>query len=83
MDNTAIIDFSPPEEHNRISIPGSLNIPLERLRYETLPFERDAKIVLYSKTSAGAYNAYRYLTSQGYNNLYVLEGGLILWQKTH
>jgi rhodanese-related sulfurtransferase len=72
---------SPLSEHTFHSIPGSLNIPLENLRLEDLPFEKDANVVLYSNTSSGAYKAYRYLMSRGYTNLRVLEGGYIYWER--
>ena len=75
-----IIDVSPLSEHTLYSIPGSINIPLENLRQEDIPFEKDAKLILYSKTSSGAYQAYRYLISRGYSNLRVFEGGYVYWE---
>jgi len=80
-DAEGIIDVSPFSEHLLASIPGSINIPLENLRLEEIPFEKDAKVILYSRTSAGAYKAYRYLTSRGYSNLLVLEGGYVCWER--
>jgi NADPH-dependent 2,4-dienoyl-CoA reductase/sulfur reductase-like enzyme/rhodanese-related sulfurtransferase/two-component sensor histidine kinase len=76
-----IVDVSPLAEHTFHSIPGSLNIPLENLRLEDIPFEKDAKVIVYSKTSSGAYKAYRYLISRGYTNLRVLEGGYLYWER--
>ena len=75
-----IIDVSPLSEHTLSSIPGSINIPLENLRLEDIPFEKNANVILYSKTSSGAYQAYRYLVSRGYSNLRVLEGGYVYWE---
>ncbi|HBE02761.1 MAG TPA: hypothetical protein DC049_09830 [Spirochaetia bacterium] len=71
-----IIDLSPQNEHAYNSIPGSINIPLESLRLENIPFKKDDIIILYSKTSSGAYEAYRYLAACGFTGLYVLEGGM-------
>ena len=76
-----IVDVSPFTEYAFHSIPGSLNIPLENLRREGIPFDKNAKVVLYSKTSSGAYQAYRYLITRGFTNLYVLEGGYIYWER--
>ncbi len=56
-------------------VPDSINIPLENIRFSQIPFDKTDKIVLYSRTSSGAYMAYRYLVSKGYVNLFVLEGG--------
>ena len=75
-----IVDVSPFSEHAFHSIPRSINIPLENIRVEGIPFEKDADVVLYSNTSAGAYKAYRYLASQGYAKLRVLEGGHVGWE---
>jgi rhodanese-related sulfurtransferase len=76
-----IIDVSPLSEHTLHSIPGSINIPLENIRLEEIPFEKDANVILYSKTSSGAYEAYRYLTSREYSHLRVLEGGYVYWER--
>jgi NADPH-dependent 2,4-dienoyl-CoA reductase/sulfur reductase-like enzyme/rhodanese-related sulfurtransferase/anti-sigma regulatory factor (Ser/Thr protein kinase) len=76
-----IIDVSPLSEHAFHSIPGSINIPLENIRLEGIPFDKTAKVILYSKTSSGAYKAYRHLTSKGYSNLLVLEGGYVYWER--
>lgn len=76
-----IIDLSPQAENSRRSIPRSINIPLEDIRSERIPFERSSKIVLYSKTSSRAYEAYRFLQSKKYSDLRVLEGGYIYWEK--
>ena len=80
-DNATIIDVSPLSEYTITSIPGSINIPLENIRLEKPPFNKKSKVILYSKTSSGAYEAYKYLASKGYTNLYVLEGGYLSWNE--
>jgi rhodanese-related sulfurtransferase len=74
-----VIDVSPFSEHMEGALPGSINIPLEDLRREGLPFAKTAKCVLYSKTSSRAYQAYRYLVAKGYTQLSILEGGYLFW----
>ena len=76
-----IVDVSPLAEHTFHAIPGSVNIPLENIRLEGIPFEKDENVILYSRTSSGAYQAYRYLISRGYSHLRVLEGGYVYWAK--
>jgi rhodanese-related sulfurtransferase len=76
-----LIDVSPLTEHDAGSIPGSINIPLEAIRREEVPFAKNERIVLYSQTSSGAYEAYRYLITRGYADLHVLEGGYIYWER--
>jgi NADPH-dependent 2,4-dienoyl-CoA reductase/sulfur reductase-like enzyme/two-component sensor histidine kinase/rhodanese-related sulfurtransferase len=76
-----LIDVSPLSEHSMHSIEGSINIPLENIRREGLPFDRSEELLLYSGTSAGAYEAYRYLVSLGYKRVSILEGGYQFWER--
>jgi NADPH-dependent 2,4-dienoyl-CoA reductase/sulfur reductase-like enzyme/rhodanese-related sulfurtransferase/two-component sensor histidine kinase len=78
-DSFHIIDVSPFSEHIFNSIPQSINVPLENLRKEGIPFGKNEKCILYSKTSSRAYEAYRYLYANGYQNISILEGGYIYW----
>jgi NADPH-dependent 2,4-dienoyl-CoA reductase/sulfur reductase-like enzyme/rhodanese-related sulfurtransferase/two-component sensor histidine kinase len=80
MNSVRIVDVSPPQEYSFSSIPGSINVPIENLRDEEFPFDRNERVVLYSKTSSRAYEAYRYLFALGYGNISMLEGGLVYWQ---
>jgi NADPH-dependent 2,4-dienoyl-CoA reductase/sulfur reductase-like enzyme/rhodanese-related sulfurtransferase/two-component sensor histidine kinase len=74
-----IIDVSPFVDHTHGAIPGSINVPLENLRREGIPFDAKTRCVLYSKTSSRAYEAFRYLVAKGYANLSILEGGYLFW----
>ena len=74
-----VIDVSPVSERMFTTIPGSINVPLENLRREGIPFDKKEKCVLYSKTSSRAYEAYRYLVTRGYSNISFLEGGYVYW----
>ena len=78
-DGLAVVDVSPPAEHAAGSIPGSVNVPLESVRREEVPFDKGERIVLYSRTSAGAYEAFTVLSPRGYSRLSVLEGGYLHW----
>jgi NADPH-dependent 2,4-dienoyl-CoA reductase/sulfur reductase-like enzyme/rhodanese-related sulfurtransferase/two-component sensor histidine kinase len=75
-----IVDLCPLADHTFYCIPGSINIPLENLRLEGIPFDMKDKVLLYSSTSSGAYKAFKYLETRGYKNLFVLEGGYIYWE---
>jgi rhodanese-related sulfurtransferase len=80
LSSYTIIDVSPLYDHTTHSIPGSINIPLENLRNSEIQLNSDKPVVLYSKTSSGAYGAYRYLITKGYSELFVLEGGYDFWK---
>ncbi|MEJ5166067.1 MAG: FAD-dependent oxidoreductase, partial [Thermoanaerobaculia bacterium] len=78
--NMKILDVSPPQDNLISYFPQSLNIPLENLRAEEIPFPKEEEILILSRTSARAYEAFRFLKSSGYKNLYILEGGFIFWK---
>jgi NADPH-dependent 2,4-dienoyl-CoA reductase/sulfur reductase-like enzyme/two-component sensor histidine kinase/rhodanese-related sulfurtransferase len=81
LPSVRIVDVSPLSEYSIGSISGSVNVPLESIRREGIPFAASEDIVLASTTSAGAYEAYRILASRGYSTIAVLEGGLWGWQE--
>jgi NADPH-dependent 2,4-dienoyl-CoA reductase/sulfur reductase-like enzyme/rhodanese-related sulfurtransferase/two-component sensor histidine kinase len=74
-----IVDVSPYAEYARRAIPGSVNVPLENLRTEGIPYGQAEQIVLCDGVSSGAYEAYRILVSRGWTGLSVLEGGTEEW----
>ena len=79
MGEFKLISVCPASSHESHMIPGSINIPLERIRSERIPFRKDVEVVLYSRTSSGAYTAYRFLKANGYTGVRVLEGGYLFW----
>ncbi len=80
-DQLHLVSVCPANVHAQNAIPGAVNIPLDRLRSEGLPFARDENIVLYSRTSAAAYKAHRYLQYRGFSSTRVLEGGYLFWHR--
>lgn len=78
--NIRILDVSPQQDNLLSFFPSSINIPLENLRNEEIPFSKEEKILILSRTSARAYEAYRYMENLGYKNIYILEGGFIFWK---
>ena len=72
-----LIDVSPAGDFALSGLPGSINIPLENLRIESVPFPSGTPIVLVSKTSSRAYEASRILLGKGFGNCRILEGGIL------
>jgi rhodanese-related sulfurtransferase len=79
---TQIIDVSNPDKYKSQSIPGAINIPLEKIlqpgskRY----FESETiKSVFYSDDQNLTLQAWMLSIQQGYPNLYILKGGLSDW----
>jgi rhodanese-related sulfurtransferase len=77
-----LIDVRTPEEFDAYSLPGAINIPLGNLlsdEYSDI-LNQDAKMnVFYSNGSVFANEAWMITRQLGYENNYVLEGGLNYW----
>ncbi len=74
-----LLNVVSPEEFAETHIPGSVLICLGevRERFEEIP--RDKPVVMYCKTTLRAYEAARFLSGQGYDNVSVLDGGMVAW----
>lgn len=80
-----LIDVRSSHEFEKFSLPGAINIPLENLlsaEYEDI-LNQDVKVnVFYSNSSNVANQAWMITRQLGYQNNYVLEGGLNYWAET-
>lgn len=77
-----LIDVRTPEEFDTYSMPGAINIPLSNLLSDeyTDILNQDAYMnVFYSNGSVYANQAWMITRQLGYENNYVLEGGLNYW----
>jgi rhodanese-related sulfurtransferase len=77
-----LIDVRTPEEFDAYNMPGAINIPLSSLLSEeyTNILNQDAYVnVLYSNGSVFANQAWMITRQLGYENNFVLEGGLNYW----
>ncbi|WP_455383618.1 FAD-dependent oxidoreductase, partial [Salinispira pacifica] len=78
-DGVTVAAVLSPDLSPRYLIPGSVEVSPENLRRDHLPFSEQEQIVLYSRTSMEAYQAYRYLVQRGFGSIRVLEGGSLFW----
>ena len=77
-----LIDVRTPEEFDAFSMPGAINIPLSNLLADeyTDILNQDARMnVFYSNGSVYANQAWMITRQLGYENNFVLEGGLNYW----
>lgn len=77
-----LIDVRTPEEFEAYSIPGAINIPLSNLladEYTDLLHQDAYMNVLYSNGSVYANQAWMITRQLGYENNFVMEGGLNYW----
>lgn len=77
-----LIDVRNPEEFEKYSLPGAVNIPLSSLLSDDYKdiLDQDLKMnVFYSNGSLIANEAWMITRQLGYRNNFVLEGGLNYW----
>jgi NADPH-dependent 2,4-dienoyl-CoA reductase/sulfur reductase-like enzyme/rhodanese-related sulfurtransferase len=77
-----LLDARSPEEFEEMRIGfGEHLIPLGALRekLDQLPKDKDAEIICFCKISLRGYEAATILQAHGYNNVKVMEGGILAW----
>jgi len=77
-----LIDVRTPEEFDAYSLPDAINIPLSNLlsdEYTDILHQETYMNVFYSNGSVSANQAWMITRQLGYENNYVLEGGLNYW----
>ena len=80
-----LIDVRDQDEFEKFSLPNSINIPLTNLLAdEWMPYlDQDIRInIFYSNGSLKANEAWMITRQLGYENNYILEGGLNYWAET-
>ncbi len=80
-----LIDVRSKAEFEKFSLPGAINIPLENLLSPDYAdyLNQDVNMnVFYSNSSNKANQAWMITRQLGYNNNYVLQGGLNYWVET-
>lgn len=77
-----LIDIRTPQEFEKFSLPGAINIPLESILLEEFEevLNQDEKTnIFYSNSYLQANEAWMITRQLGYKNNYVLMGGLNYW----
>lgn len=74
-----LLDVRSHAEVDELRIEGARHIPLAALRGRLADLPNDQEIIVFSHTSASAYEASLILRNDGYAQVKVLEGGLVMW----
>lgn len=80
-----LIDVRPQSEFEKFSLPGAINIPLDNLlapEFQEVLNQGLMTNVLYANGSTRANEAWMLVRQLGYENNYVLQGGLNHWFET-
>lgn len=80
-----LLDVSTYKEHEEMRLPGSLHIPLGALRGRLSELPNDRPIITLCRLSIRGYEAALILKSAGFENVRVLDGGILMWpyEKVH
>ena len=74
-----LIDVRTSQEHQKKTIPGAVNIPLDDLRNRLSEISKDQNLYIFCEVGLRGYLAQRILKQSGYKNVYNLSGGFSLW----
>ncbi|MDD2995710.1 MAG: FAD-dependent oxidoreductase [Paludibacter sp.] len=81
-DSMLLLDVRNPDEYEQMRIGiGEKLIPLGQLRkrMDELPTDKNTEIITWCKISLRGYEAALILQANGYTNVKVLEGGIVVW----
>ncbi len=71
-ENMFLMDTRSQHNFEHDHLPNAVNLPLNAIRDNLHSIPKDKKIVLYCNRGYGAYLAYRILSQNGFNNLFLL-----------
>jgi rhodanese-related sulfurtransferase len=82
LDSVTVLDVRSPAEFDSVHIPGSVNLPLDRLPeyVSELTSAVRTPVVLICRSGQRAREAERALEAAGLPGLHVLDGGLTAWE---
>ncbi len=78
-DDFIFLDVRSPAEHQETSIDKAILIPLGTLRERWMELPKGKEIVTFCKISLRGYEAACILKANGFKNVKVMDGGLLMW----
>jgi NADPH-dependent 2,4-dienoyl-CoA reductase/sulfur reductase-like enzyme/rhodanese-related sulfurtransferase/two-component sensor histidine kinase len=78
-ENIVLLDVRSHKEYEDFRIPGSLLIPLGVLRGRLFELPKNAEIITFCSISLRGYEAALILKSNGFENVKVMDGGILMW----
>ncbi len=74
-----LLDVRSPKEYEEVHLDHSTLIPLGQLRSRVDEVPSDKTVVVFCKISLRGYEAARFLEGCGFDNVIVLDGGIVMW----
>lgn len=82
-DKTILLDVREDYERSVFALPGSLNIPLGKLRDKIREIDKTKKVIVFCAIGVRAYNAAGILRANGFEHVKVYPGGMEFYQSIH
>ncbi len=82
-DGVTVLDVREKSEVMAVSISYAVNIPLNTLRSRLDELDKTKPIIVFCAVGVRAYNAYRILVQNGFENVKVYPGGMRFYVSTH
>ena len=79
MTGAQLIDVREPAEHDWLSIPDSVLIPLDEVQARAGEIDRPRKVVVHCHSGVRSAEACRRLIALGFQEVYNLQGGIEAW----
>lgn len=81
IENSYLIDVRPKNIYNIKTIENSINLPMAELRSRFNEIPKNKKIILICDKGFNSYISARILTQKGFDNIYSLAGGFLLYKE--
>ena len=78
-----LLDVSEDAERMAFSIPGSVDIPLGKLRERMDELDKEKEIIMFCNIGVRSYNAARVLMQSGFKNIKLYPAGTRFYRSTH
>ena len=78
-DDITLLDVRSPAEVEQMRIDGSVNIPLGALRGRIEELDRSKPVIAFCKISLRGYEAALILKNAGFEDVTVMDGGILMW----
>ncbi len=78
-DDFIFLDVRSPGEYEEVSLENTILIPLGALRSRWKELPRNKEIITFCKISLRGYEAARILSSHGFKDVKVMDGGIAMW----
>mgnify|MGYP003449940060 FL=1 len=79
--NAIIVDIRPPEEFAKGSLPNARNLPADRVKDGAGALKKDKPVIVVCANGRAAGKVAAQLRSSGFNDVFVLGGGLAAWRE--